>query len=49
MYADGVVTLSESAAGLQSKLRKLEAYCTDRCLDVNIGKTKIIISIKQED
>ena len=43
MYADNVVILSESAAGLQIKLRKLEAYCTDWCLDVNIGKTKIII------
>ena len=43
MYADDVVILSESAAGLQNKLRKLENYCADWCLDVNIDKTKIII------
>ena len=43
MYADDVVILSESAAGLQNKLRKLENYCADWCLDVNIDKTKFII------
>ena len=49
MYADDVVILSESAAGLQNKLRKIENYCACWCLDVNTDKTKTIISIKQED
>lgn len=43
LYADDVVILSESATGLQTKLNKLENYCADWCLDINIDKTKIII------
>ena len=42
MYADDVVILSESALGLQEKLKKLEAYCADWCLYVNIDKTKVM-------
>ena len=43
MYADDVVILSESALGLQEKLKKLEACCADWYLNVNIDKTKIMI------
>ena len=43
MYADDVVVLSESALDLQEKLKKLEAYCADWCLNVNIDKTKVMI------
>ena len=43
MYADDVVILSESALGLQEKLKKLEAYCADWGLNVNIDKTKVMI------
>ena len=43
MYADDVVSLSESAAGLQDKLKRLEEYCDDWCLNVNTDKTKIIV------
>ena len=43
MYADDVVILSESALGLQEKLKKLEAYCADWCLNVNIDKTKVMV------
>ena len=28
--------------GLQEKMKKAEAYCADWCLNVNIGKTKIM-------
>ena len=43
MYADDVVLLSESAAGLRDKLKKLEEFCDDWCLNVNTDKTKIIV------
>ena len=43
MYADDVILLSSSADGLQSKLDKLNVYCKDWCLDINVKKTKIIV------
>jgi hypothetical protein len=43
MYADDIVLLSKSAEGMQEKLDKLSAFCTDWCLDINIKKTKILI------
>lgn len=43
MYADDVVILSESASGLQEKLKRLEDYCADWCLNVNVDKTKVMI------
>jgi hypothetical protein len=42
MYADDIVLLSKSAEGMQEKLDKLSAFCTDWCLDINIKKTKIL-------
>ena len=42
MYADDVIILSESASGLQEKLKILENYCSDWCLKVNVNKTKVI-------
>ena len=42
MYADDVIILSESASGLQEKLKILENYCSDWCLNVNVNKTKVI-------
>lgn len=41
MYADGIVTLSSSAKGIQARLSKLEKYWSDWCL--NIQKTKEMI------
>ncbi len=43
MYADDIVLMSTSAAGLQEKLDCLDTYCADWCLDVNTTKTKIMI------
>ena len=40
MYADDIVLLSKSAEGMQEKLDKLSAFCTDWCLDINIKKNK---------
>ena len=37
------VLLSKSAEGMQEKLDKLSAFCTDWCLDINIKKTKILV------
>ena len=34
--------MSTSAEGLQERISKLEKYCSDWCLNVNIKKTKII-------
>ena len=43
MYADDVVILSTSKTGLQEKLKKLEKFCSDWCLQVNINKSKVIV------
>ena len=39
LYADDVILLSQSEVGLQNCLKKLENYCADWCLDVNLDKT----------
>ena len=43
MYADDIVLLSTTAAGLQEKLNKLRNLCHDWCLEVNVTKTKVLI------
>jgi len=43
MYADDVILLSKTAAGLQSKIDILNHYCEDWCLNVNTSKTKILV------
>ena len=43
MYADDIVLLSTSASGLQEKLNKLNDFCQDWCLEVNVIKTKVLI------
>ena len=43
MYADDIVIISTSVAGLQDRLRQLEKYCSEWCLKVNINKTKVLI------
>ena len=43
MYADDVIFLSSSAAGLQQKLDLLQTFCEYWCLSINIEKTKILI------
>ena len=43
MFADDVVLLSTSEKGLQNCLHKLEKYCDNWCLDINVEKTKVLI------
>ena len=45
MYADDVILLSETPAGLQNSLSHLQKYCTKWGLEVNIKKTKSISNI----
>ena len=42
-FADDLVLLSESENGLQNSLDKLEAYCNEWGLKVNISKTKVMV------
>jgi hypothetical protein len=42
-FADDLVILSESQAGLQNSLNKLEKYCYKWQLKLNTNKTKIMI------
>ena len=41
-FADDLVILSESPAGLNNSIAKLESYCTDWGLKINTSKTKIL-------
>ena len=43
LYADDVVLLSESSQGLQNCLDKLNIYCGQWGLELNIKKTKVLI------
>ena len=43
MYADDVILISQSASGLQNKIDKLQKFCNDWCLNININKTKVLI------
>ncbi|CAC5392826.1 unnamed protein product [Mytilus coruscus] len=43
LYADDLVLLSESKIGLQTALNKLEIYCENWGLEVNLKKTKSIV------
>ena len=43
MYADDIILLSQSAAGLQKHLKSLQSFCQKWKLEVNTEKTKICI------
>ena len=43
LYADDVILLSKKEEGLQNCLKKLEKYCAEWCLDVNLEKTKVLV------
>ena len=43
LYADDTIILAESAHDLQLSLNKLNEYCHEWSLKVNISKTKIVI------
>ena len=39
LYADDLILMSESAAGLQKQLDALASFCEERQLTVNLSKT----------
>ncbi len=43
MFADDLVLISQTAAGLQNSINKLGDYCEKWSLHVNLDKTKIVI------
>ena len=43
LYADDLILMSESAAGLQKQLDALASFCEERQLTVNLGKTKLVV------
>ena len=43
LYADDLILMSTSKEGLQRQLDALAAFCEQRQLTVNLGKTKIVI------
>ena len=44
MYADDLIIMSTTAAGLQRQLDALQQFCHQRQLSVNLTKTKVITS-----
>ena len=49
MYADDLVLLSTSEAGLQECLHRLQAYMVNCHLNLNLKKTKIVSFQKKTD
>ena len=45
LHAAGIL-LSQNEVGLQTCLKKLESYCADWCLEVNLDNTKILVFYK---
>ena len=43
LYADDLILMSESAAGLQKQLDALASFCEERRLTVNLSKTKVMV------
>ena len=43
LYADDLILVSESAAGLQSCIDSLQTFCSDWRLNVNLNKTKAML------
>jgi len=43
LYADDLILMSESAAGLQKQLDALASFCEERLLTVNLSKTKVVV------
>ena len=46
LYADDLMLLSTSKAGLKRCFDKLASYSEDNCLTVNLKKTKIVVFCK---
>ena len=43
LYADDVILLSTTESGLQNCINKLEKYCEDWCIEVNLDKSKVMV------
>ena len=43
LYADDLILMSESAAGLQKQLDALASFCEESQLTVNLSKTKVVV------
>ena len=43
LYADDLILMSETAAGLQKQLDALASFCSQRQLAVNLSKTKVVV------
>ena len=43
LYADDLILMSESAAGLQKQLDALASFCKERQLTVNLSNTKVVV------
>ena len=43
LYADDLILMSTSAAGLQKQLDALASFCDQRQLTVNLSKTKVVV------
>lgn len=43
LFADNIALMSYSPQGLQNQLNTLQKFCINRCLEVNVSKTKIIV------
>jgi exonuclease III len=43
MFADDIVLISESSAGLQKLLSLLHRFCCEKDMEVNVAKTKVVV------
>ena len=43
LYADDLISMNETAAGLQEQLDALASFCEERQLTVNLSKTKVVL------
>ena len=48
LYADDTVLMSENVDGMQTMLNVFSEYCNTWKLEVNVAKTKVIISSKRK-
>ena len=48
LYADDVILMSTTRAGLQNKLNQLDNYCCDWGLQINTEKTKVVVFTRND-
>ena len=49
LFADDIVLIAKSAKDMQMLLNKMHSYCTERTLNVNINKTRVMIFRKKKE